>query len=606
MKTILRLIIIFSLCLFLNRLETQPYLISTNNNSLRTLNKNIVWKFQTDSIIYASPVVFDNTIYVGSFDNNFYAIGAKSGIEKWRFYSNFPVQTTAAIHDNIICFASANQLYGLDINSGELKWQYALCSDTPIIKIDPWDYYHSSPAIVEGIVYIGSQGGFIHGVDVQTGTLEFQYQSPNNSAIRTRPLINNNKIYFADWAGSVFAVNLATHDLIWRYNTSAAIQSSPVFFNNCIYFAGRSTSVYSLHSETGQLNWSCRYPGGSWICGTPIVSDSVVYVGGSDNHLLIALNPISGIEVWLAQLDYNVFTTPIITENFVYVTTGYSGNIPNPNPLTPGSLYVIHKENGEIKNRFRVDGNIFSSPLLYDGIIYFGCDDGYIYAINQSTITAKGIPNTIFDSSVLVLGTISSDNEEMDTTLFIHNTGKEFDSVYVSQDNYIVDPPEAFSVEPKSFELAPGDSQAIIVTIKPSMLNTGNYYTKIIVDSKYNIGQTHFEKMIVFAIADLSVISDSKKNLPKSFSISQNYPNPFNMWTSINYYLPKNSDVVIKIFNSTGQEIKTLLSRFQTTGEKSIFWDATDNSGNPLSSGLYFCSFEFEDKKIYHKILLLK
>jgi hypothetical protein len=50
----------------------------------------------------------------------------------------------------------------------------------------------------------------------------------------------------------------------------------------------------------------------------------------------------------------------------------------------------------------------------------------------------------------------------------------------------------------------------------------------------------------------------------------------------------------------------SLLSQFQTTGEKSIVWDATDNTGNALSSGLYFYRFEFEDKKIYYKMLLLK
>jgi len=112
--------------------------------------------------------------------------------------------------------------------------------------------------------------------------------------------------------------------------------------------------------------------------------------------------------------------------------------------------------------------------------------------------------------------------------------------------------------------------------------------------------------MIVIAIADLSVIPDQEKNPAKSFSISQNYPNPFNMSTNIEYSLTKNSNVVIKIFNSAGQEIRTLINSIQTAGEKSVTWDGTDDTGNPMSSGIYFYSCEFEDKAIYHKMLLLK
>ena len=78
-------------------------------------------------------------------------------------------------------------------------------------------------------------------------------------------------------------------------------------------------------------------------------------------------------------------------------------------------------------------------------------------------------------------------------------------------------------------------------------------------------------------------------NLEFSFDyiLGQNYPNPFNLETSINYQLPENVHVVIKIFNSLGQEIRTLENKQQQAGYYTIHWDGRDNSGKQVVSGIY-------------------
>ena len=76
--------------------------------------------------------------------------------------------------------------------------------------------------------------------------------------------------------------------------------------------------------------------------------------------------------------------------------------------------------------------------------------------------------------------------------------------------------------------------------------------------------------------------------IPGTFELGQNYPNPFNPTTKINFSLPEYSNIIIKIFDISGREIKTLLSENMSAGTYTVDWNSTDNSGGKASSGVYF------------------
>lgn len=83
-------------------------------------------------------------------------------------------------------------------------------------------------------------------------------------------------------------------------------------------------------------------------------------------------------------------------------------------------------------------------------------------------------------------------------------------------------------------------------------------------------------------------IQDSESEIIKGFRLFQNYPNPFNPTTTIKYSLPKETKVVLKIFNLHGQEVRTLVNEIQSSGSEYVVWDGKDNSGYAVSSGVYF------------------
>lgn len=78
----------------------------------------------------------------------------------------------------------------------------------------------------------------------------------------------------------------------------------------------------------------------------------------------------------------------------------------------------------------------------------------------------------------------------------------------------------------------------------------------------------------------------------KSESIFHNFPNPFHQSTTIEYYLQNNSNVLIKIFDISGKEVKSLVYDIQNQGKQSVVWNGTNNYGNKVPSGIYYCRIQ--------------
>jgi len=101
-------------------------------------------------------------------------------------------------------------------------------------------------------------------------------------------------------------------------------------------------------------------------------------------------------------------------------------------------------------------------------------------------------------------------------------------------------------------------------------------------------------------------LTNEEDLVPVIFSLYQNHPNPFNPVTTIRYDLPENSFVNITIYDMIGRIVRNLVSTQQDAGYKSIQWDATNNSGQPVSAGLYLYMIQAENFRQTKKMVLLK
>ena len=125
-----------------------------------------------------------------------------------------------------------------------------------------------------------------------------------------------------------------------------------------------------------------------------------------------------------------------------------------------------------------------------------------------------------------------------------------------------------------------------------------------------NDGNTDMSQIIVYGNlgdSDQQHLKLSKnKNSPDKFKLNQNYPNPFNPVTGLSYDLMEDGLVNITVYDMLGNVVNNLVNTKQSSGYKSVQWNATNNQGQSVSAGVYLYSIETKDFRQTKKMILLK
>jgi hypothetical protein len=127
------------------------------------------------------------------------------------------------------------------------------------------------------------------------------------------------------------------------------------------------------------------------------------------------------------------------------------------------------------------------------------------------------------------------------------------------------------------------------------------YVLSLAADNQYIFAGTNNANVWRRPLSQVTGVKSQAGSHPEEFSLHQNYPNPFNPSTTINYDLPKESRVSLKVFDTLGREVATLVNEDQKAGYKSTVWN-----GAGLASGIYYYRLQAGDFTATRKLLLLK
>ena len=188
----------YALCFsFLLRLNTRPrfavipsILVSMRQRPLQTLPR-VKCKFHTGGQVISSPAIVDDTAYVGSTDHNLYAIDLETGMQKWKFEKVRSRITSSPFGWKKGYFGTYDEaFYALEATKGQLIWKFQTAGERrfagkhlhgaqPVAETmpDPFDFYLSSPALWNGAVYFGSGDGNIYALDMASGKVRWKFQT---------------------------------------------------------------------------------------------------------------------------------------------------------------------------------------------------------------------------------------------------------------------------------------------------------------------------------------------------------------------------------------------------------------------------------------------
>lgn len=349
-----------------------------------------LWTFQTGGQVWSSAVHERGVLYFGSDDNSLYALDL-SGELRWRFMTGGRVRSTPALGEDLVLFASDDGfLYALRRDGSE-RWRFDLESagvPRGLPSMHPpylYDYIASSPVLDRGVVYVGSANGALFAVDAASGKERWRFMT--DGPIRSTPALDETSVYVGSWDGHLYRVDRANGKKQWSFDTGGLVQASPVLGEGLVFIGSRNPRFVAVEIEGGELAWEYLHTDGSWVESTAVLVDGTLFVGSSDARRVFCFAAADGEAKWSKVTGGWAWSRPVLGDGIVY-----SGNVASasyPNNLERG-LVALDALSGETLWRFStgelpgfLTGGVFASPLVLDGVVFFGALDGNFYALEE-------------------------------------------------------------------------------------------------------------------------------------------------------------------------------------------------------------------------------
>ncbi|WP_423146273.1 PQQ-binding-like beta-propeller repeat protein [Rubrolithibacter danxiaensis] len=202
----------------------------------------------------SSPVINKDdkhlTVYFGSSDGNMYALDAESGELKWKFKTNGIVRSSPALADNTLYFGSWDTyMYALDAYTGKEKWKFKTGDDPQYHLMEGIE---SSPAYDDGAIYFGSRDGYFYALDAGSGKLVWKY-SANGSWVVNTAAVKDRIVYFGTSDSFLFlALDAKTGKEKYHFKANGYLYSSPAIAGNALYFGDYTGKLYALNLNSGE------------------------------------------------------------------------------------------------------------------------------------------------------------------------------------------------------------------------------------------------------------------------------------------------------------------------------------------------------------------
>ena len=233
--------------------------------------------------IVGTPVVVDETLFVGSSDGKLYALDAVYGEKKWEFDTGGKIWTSPAVEGGVIYVSNYDRkLFAISSADGSVLWQTELPSSIA-----------SSPAIAGDDVFLGTFDNHLYAIDKTNGKERWNFEGGN--WFWPTPIVKDGKVYAGCLDNKVYALDAGTGAELWQFVASSPIVSEPLLTNNLIVIASKAGDIYILDSEKGNLVQSVHI--GFPVMAPLFVEGNMIYVHAG-SLCVYGIDLQSGEKVW--------------------------------------------------------------------------------------------------------------------------------------------------------------------------------------------------------------------------------------------------------------------------------------------------------------------
>lgn len=373
----------------------------------------MIWQNNLKTPIYNTPLVIGQTIYIGGLDSTLYALDLPTGKIQWTFKTGGDIRSDV-ISDGQRLYLTAGDgvLYCLLKDKPQLVWKSTCGKDKKYDLFSFADYYQSTPVLANGKLYYGTGDGKMQAVNPETGTVIWTFTTGN--VVHGKVAVGDSVVYFGSFDGFVYALDAFSGSLKWKFKSIGhrffpvgEMQGDALYYDGIVFIAGRDFNFYALDAEEGHGLWNKSFEKG-WALGKPLIRDSVLYVGTSDDRILLALDPFNGRTRWQADARFNIFGSVAIDNDELFlgtlngrllcldVKTGHlnwqldsdsyrqnrSKYLTGDDQFRP-DIGTIIRQDTDILTMYYELGAIFSTPVVTEKLLLVTSSDGLIRAFQR-------------------------------------------------------------------------------------------------------------------------------------------------------------------------------------------------------------------------------
>jgi outer membrane protein assembly factor BamB len=315
----------------------------------------ILWQFATKDAIEGAPAIHDAVVYIGSEDENLYALDLAKGQEKWHYKAG-PIKAPVSYRDGLIYVGDSNGVFHcVDAAKGTFRWKFETAGeiasganfsgefilfgsyDESLYCLtkdgkEKWKFktqgpVNGSPAVIDGKTFVAGCDSSVHVIDTTKGT-ELSAVDLGGQAAATAAL-DGDKLYVGTMTNQFHAVDWKQGKILWTFQADKGAQpffSSAAVSEKLVVAGSRDKRVYAIDRKSGQMAWN--FPTRGRIDSSPVIAANRVYVGSLD-----------------------------------------------------GSLYVLDLEKGTQLQKIELDGAVTGSPAIADGRLLIGTEKGTLYCL---------------------------------------------------------------------------------------------------------------------------------------------------------------------------------------------------------------------------------